>query len=379
MSTTQVETVIVPTAAETATIHTVGDSVVLTVEDLAAFLPSLKGSVSSNVTAILSRYGYTQEAPKPVKAKKEKSANAKAATVAPIPECPSTEGVPTAADYRLKPEAINYSLCLGRMQQGAEDKRWSPFIYREYQCSKSPAEDNTLCKMCSDRHEKFVASGKRGQWAGHINQAPPDWWHMLGTKWAEEKQPKFNGATVLSAPTAAPVTAAPVTVEVAAETVVQEQAMTTTTAAPAAKVTKAAEKEAAKAAAKAAKEAEKEAAKAAKEAEKEAAKAAKEAEKVAKKAAAPKKTVAKKAETVTTTPATAEEVVPAKADVTAEVAKSTGDIQLINGEMYMVNNGNVYEYDELTQKPGDFVGRLQADGSIDGDAEEVTADESDSE
>jgi chemotaxis protein histidine kinase CheA len=368
MSTTQVETVIVPTAAETATIHTVGDSVVLTVEDLAAFLPSLKGSVSSNVTAILSRYGYTQEAPKPVKAKKEKSANAKAATVAPIPECPSTEGVPTAADYRLKPEAINYSLCLGRMQQGAEDKRWSPFIYREYQCSKSPAEDNTLCKMCSDRHEKFVASGKRGQWAGHINQAPPDWWHMLGTKWAEEKQPKFNGATVLSAPTAAPVT-----VEVAAETVVQEQAMTTT-AAPA-KVTKAAEKEAAKAA----KEAEKAAAKAAKEAEKEAAKTAKEAEKAAKKAAAPKKTAAKKAETVTTTPATTEEVVPAKADVTAEVAKSTGDIQLINGEMYMVNNGNVYEYDELTQKPGDFVGRLQADGTIDGDAEEVSADESDSE
>ncbi len=367
MSTTQVE-VIVPTAAETAPVPTVGDSVELTVADLAAFLPTLKGSVSSNVTAILSRYGYTQEVPTPAKGKKEKSANAKAATVAPIPECPSTEGVPTAADYRLKPEAINYSLCLGRMQQGAEDKRWSPFVYREYQCSKSPAEGNTLCKMCSDRHEKFVASGKRGQWAGFINQAPPDWWHMLGTKWAEEKQPKFNGATVLSAP---PTPAA--TVEVTTETVPQQVVMPTV-AAPSKEAVKAA-KEAEKAAAKAAKEAEK----AAKAAEKEAEKAKKAAEKEAKKAAAPKKTAAKKAETVATTPATTEEVVPAKADVTAEVAKSAGDIQLINGEMYMVNNGNVYEYDELTQKPGDFVGRLQADGSIDGDAEEVTADESDSE
>lgn len=367
MSTTQVETVIVPTAAETATIHTVGDSVVLTVEDLAAFLPSLKGSVSSNVNAILSRYGYTPEKPTaPVKAPKKEKA-AKAAVT--VPECPATEGVPTAADYRLAPEAINYSLCLGRMQQGAEDKRWSPFVYREYQCSKSPAEGITLCKMCSDRHEKFVATGKRGQWCGFINQAPPDWWHMLGTKWAEDKQPKFNGATVVTAVPAA-------TVEVAAETAVQEQAMTTTAApAPtkeAAKVTKAAEKEAAKAA----KEAEKAAAKAAKEAEKEAAKAVKEAEKAAKKAAAPKKAAAKKTETVATAPT---EVVPAKADVTAEVAKTDGDVQLINGEMYLVNNGNVYEYDELTQKPGDFVGRLRADRTIDGDAEEVSADESDSE
>ncbi len=362
-----IETVIVPTAAETATLPTVGDSVVLTVEDLAAFLPTLKGSVSSNVSAILSRYGYTQEKPTaPVKAPKKDKA-AKAAMV--VPECPATEGVPTAADYRLAPEAINYSLCLGRMQQGAEDKRWSPFVYREYQCSKSPAEGNTLCKMCSDRHEKFVATGKRGQWAGHINQAPPDWWHMLGTKWAEEKQPKFNGVV---APTTVPAVTAE-TVEVAAETVVQEQM---TTAAPTKESAKAA-KEAEKAAAKAAKEAEKAAAKAAKEAEKAAEKAKKDAEKEAKKAVTPKKAATKKTETVATAPAT--EVVPAKADVTAEVAKTEGDVQLINGEMYLVNNGNVYEYDELTQKPGDFIGRLRADRTIDGDADEVVADESDSE
>jgi hypothetical protein len=45
----------------------------------------------------------------------------------------------------------------------------------------------------------------------------------------------------------------------------------------------------------------------------------------------------------------------------------------------MVSNGNVYEYDELSEKPGDFVGRLTADETIDADAEEVTGAESDAE
>ena len=40
--------------------------------------------------------------------------------------------------------------------------------------------------------------------------------------------------------------------------------------------------------------------------------------------------------------------------------------------MYCVlSNGNVYEYDEMEEKRGDFVGRLTEDGeSIDTDAEE---------
>ena len=45
--------------------------------------------------------------------------------------------------------------------------------------------------------------------------------------------------------------------------------------------------------------------------------------------------------------------------------------------MYMVKKGNVYEYNELEEVAGDFCGRLNADGTIDTDADEVTAAESD--
>ena len=45
----------------------------------------------------------------------------------------------------------------------------------------------------------------------------------------------------------------------------------------------------------------------------------------------------------------------------------------------MVKTGNVYEYDELSEKAGDFVGRLTTDETIDTEADEVAAAESDSE
>ena len=48
--------------------------------------------------------------------------------------------------------------------------------------------------------------------------------------------------------------------------------------------------------------------------------------------------------------------------------------------MYWIRDGNVYEYDSMTETAGDFVGRLGADGeSIDTEAAEVTGAESDSE
>ena len=77
--------------------------------------------------------------------------------------------------------------------------------------------------------------------------------------------------------------------------------------------------------------------------------------------------------------APAAEVVSAKASVAAEVGESNGELKLIDGALYMVSNGNVYEYDELSEKPGDFVGRLTADETIDADAEEQGAAESDAE
>jgi hypothetical protein len=42
-----------------------------------------------------------------------------------------------------------------------------------------------------------------------------------------------------------------------------------------------------------------------------------------------------------------------------------------------VANGNVYEYDQINDAKGDFVGRLTAADTIDGDGEEETADPAD--
>jgi hypothetical protein len=50
-----------------------------------------------------------------------------------------------------------------------------------------------------------------------------------------------------------------------------------------------------------------------------------------------------------------------------------GEIRFISStEYWVLPNGNVYEYNSLTDGPGDFVGRLAEDGaSLDADAEEV--------
>jgi hypothetical protein len=84
------------------------------------------------------------------------------------------------------------------------------------------------------------------------------------------------------------------------------------------------------------------------------------AKKEAKAPAAPKKAKAEAKE---------EPVVAAAAAVSEPVAEA-GELKMIDGEFYWVSRGNVYEYDQIEETPGDFVGRLRADESIDGDAEE---------
>ena len=372
MSETIVEPVIAPQAIDAAMTgcasshglqpslkNTVGDSVPLTVEDLATFLPSLKGSVSANVKVILARYGYSLV--EEVKVSSTKSAKKSAAPVA-LPE--AVDGAPCAADYRLSHDSIDHSLCLGRRLDNGEDKRWKPIIYRESQCSSKQTE-GSLCKSCHNRQAKYVETGKPGPWNGLITEEPPSWCHMLGSLWAMEKNVKFNGAAASGTETPAS--------ETATETVVPEQ-MPVAAPAPTKSDAKASEKASEKAAAKAAKEAEK----AEKEAAKVAEKAKKEAEKAEKAAAKKEKPAAKK---TVAAPAPAAETVaaPVKADTSAPVTKTSWELKLINGSLYSVTNGNVYEYDELQQKPGDFVGRLTADETIDSDAEEVMGDESDSE
>ena len=64
------------------------------------------------------------------------------------------------------------------------------------------------------------------------------------------------------------------------------------------------------------------------------------------------------------------QVAAARAQMTAAAAVSaavdaTGTPTTIDGVLYMVKDGNVYDYDEMTSRPGVFVGRLDAEGAID--------------
>jgi hypothetical protein len=71
--------------------------------------------------------------------------------------------------------------------------------------------------------------------------------------------------------------------------------------------------------------------------------------------------------------------VVAAATSTTEPVADAGELRMLQGEFYWVVGSNVYEYDQIEEKPGDYVGRVRADETIDGDAEEEGAAESDGE
>lgn len=349
------------------------------------------------------------------KAKKEKEAPAapKKAKKASAAELPSAAaGAPDASEYRIDPSSIDETVCVARSLKDGEDKRFKPAIYRESQCGKKQAEGSDLCAICEKREALCAENpAKPGHWNGRITEEPGDWVHMLGTAWAAKA--RFVGSA--SAPASASASdAGSVSEEAEAEAeeaesesesvavaaapenasseekkkmpVAKKPATDKAAVAAAAKATKDAEKAAAKAAkdaekaaAKAAKDAEKAAEKAAKEATKAAEKAAKDAEKAAKVSAKPAK--AAKAEKVSAKPKV-EKAAPkpdAKVSTTAEPVVVEGEAEVIDGTSYWIKNGNVYEYDEITDTIGTFAGRLNADRTIDTEADEVGAAESDAE
>ena len=330
---------------------------------------------------------------KPAKAKKEKAAPAapkKAAAALP------SAGA-DASEYRIDPTSIDETVCVGRSLKGGEDKRWKPIIYRESQCGKKVVEGGDLCTSCTKREGKCAENpAKPGDWNGRVTEEPDDWVHMLGTEWATEKKVRFIGSSSAAASVAEPESEAEAEVESESEAAVasapaipssEEKKMPAAkksvatedkaAAAAAAKATKEAEKAAAKAAKDAEKAAEKVAAKAAKEATAAAAKAEKAAAAAAAKAA--KAAEKPKAEKAAKKPAAAKAKPDAKVSTTTEPVVVEGEPEVIDGTSYWIKNGNVYQYDEVTDTIGDFAGRLNADRTIDTEADEVGAAESDSE
>ena len=305
----------------------------------------------------------------PVKAKKAVAKKEKPAPAA-LPEAAGSSA-PDASDYRIDASSIDETLCVARNLKGGEDKRWKPIIYRESQCGGKRIEGSDLCTKCSKREEKYAETSKPGDWNGRITEEPEAWVHMLGTTWAEEKGCKFVASQSPHASSAGSVADA---AEVASENGCSEEMLEPVGTAKTSKATS-------KAAAKEAEKAEKAAKAAAKEAEKAAKAAAKEAEKAAKAAAKEAEKLAKAAAKPAAKPAAAPKSKPEAKKPVAEknpVVEVQGELKLIDGTLYMVTNGNVYEYDEDLEKVTDFVGRFTADETIDTEAEEVTAAESDS-
>jgi hypothetical protein len=71
-------------------------------------------------------------------------------------------------------------------------------------------------------------------------------------------------------------------------------------------------------------------------------------------------------------------VTPAAVSTTEPVADA-GELKLLQGEFYWVVGSSVYEYDQIEETVGAYLGRVRADETIDGDAEEEGAAESDGE
>jgi hypothetical protein len=392
--------------------QSVGDGV----DTLIELLSTATAEQAATILTILNRgmelYKTSAEAPveTAVKVKTAKTVKAPKKEVA-LPE--ATEGAPGAEEYRLSASDIDSSVCVGRNLKGGDDKRWKPIVFRESQCGSPLVAGSDLCAKCSKRAEKYAATPKPGDWSGRVTEEPLGWVHMLGTEWALEKKPRFasGSASAGSAPTSSAASVASEEAEdasdsesesVSSQTEMPATSATTSVAASVAVSATSApapsEKKAASAAAKAQKEADKAQKLADKEAEKAQKLAAATAAKLAKEAAAAKKLAdkeaaaakkaakpVKKAEAkVSAAPASASNSASsasasASASETTEVTEVTGELKLIDGTLYMVKTGNVYEYDELSEKAGDFVGRLTTDETIDTEADEVSAAESDSE
>lgn len=266
---------------------------------------------------------------------------------------------PTPASYRLSPSVVAaHTKCQARKEppQGGAgtgwDKRFTPSVFWERLCQSEPETDGlcTTCLRYRDQNPK--------KWHGLITEEPLPESHMLGTAWAEKKC-KWTGSATGSV--SAPVSSA---ASVASEASEEEGSAVVLTPAPVSAATVAPMDPAQTAAAQAKKEAA----------------AAKRKATIAKKKEAAAATPAPVAAVAVVTLGTAAVTTAVVAAVsTTEPVADAGELKLLQGEFYWVVGSNAYEYDQIEEKPGAFAGLVRADETIDGDAEEEGAAESDGE
>jgi len=305
---------------------------------------------------------------------------------APLPVLPeATLGAPTADSYRVPEDKIDTTVCLGRRIKGMEDKRWSPIIYAERQCGEPSATGSDLCSKCAGRSERYSADpSPKCDWIGRIDEEPPAWAHMLGTEWADKRNPRFlgvsSGSVGSNSSSSASISSSDSVSE--GEMPASNSASASSSAPPplSAAALKAAEKqkkEAVKLAEKQKKEEEKAAAAAVKEAEKKKKDEEKAAAKLKKDAEKAEKAAAKTKKPAAPAKVSASNSASAAAPAPTEVA---GSLKLVGDSLYMVlPNGNAYEYSEEFEVVGDYVGAFTAEETIDPDAEEVGKAESETE
>ena len=249
---------------------------------------------------------------------------------------------PTPASYRLDASVVTAhcaTKCQARrLKPSGEDKRFSPSVFKESLCT-GEVEADGLCSTCN----RWKDDPKK--WNGLITEEPLATTHMLGTAWAAKCKWTASGSAPASSAASVASVEESVTVSGSGQTPAPVSAATV---------------------------APMDAAAAAAQAKKEAAAAKRKATLAKKKEAAAASTAA--VAVVTETPVT----VAAAASTTEPVADA-GELRMLQGEFYWVVGSNVYEYDQIEEKPGDYVGRVRADETIDGDAEEEGAVESDGE
>ena len=131
---------------------------------------------------------------KPVAVVAKKAAAKPAAAVAAAK--PVTSEEPEASSYRLT--ETDASLCQARKEPPMTalsegwDKRYTPSVFYERQCSKKPTEGSNLCATCAKLQEKEESDGTFKKWHGLITEEPLAHCHMPGTEWFASKA-KWGG------------------------------------------------------------------------------------------------------------------------------------------------------------------------------------------